>query len=117
MLQAALKGDLNSWREKGKGISSGDHLTACLSNLRFPDAVQLFSTSLDQLKIKMRDFRRSTESVGLKIHPEKILPNQRSNRQPKATIDDIKVEVLPISEKAKYFGQAITFKQQETTEI
>ena len=71
VLQAALEDDLNSWREKGISISSGDHLTDCLSNLRFPDAVLLFSTSMDQLKIMMRDFRRSTESVGLKIHPEK----------------------------------------------
>ena len=63
-------------------------------------------------------FRRSTEIVGLKIHPKTILANQRrSNRQSKATIDDIKVEVLPKSEKAKYFGQTITFEQQETTEI
>ena len=83
--------------------------------MRFPDAVLLFSTSLDQLKIMMRDFRRSTESIGLKIHPEKILPNQRSNRQLKPTIDDIKVEVLPISEKAKYLGQTTRFEQQETT--
>ena len=47
----------------------------------------------------------------------KKLINQRSNRQSKATIDDIKVENLPKSEKAKYFGQTITFEQQETTEI
>ena len=85
--------------------------------MRFPDAVLLFSTSLEQLKIMMRDFRRSTDRKGLKIHPENILTNQRSNRQPKATIDDIEVEVLPISEKAKYLGQTTTFQQQETTEI
>ena len=65
----------------------------------------------------MRDFRRSTEKVGLKIHPKtKILTNQRSNRQSEATIDDIEEEVLPISEKAKYLGQTITFEQKETTE-
>ena len=102
VLQAALEDDLNGWRGKGMGISSGDHNTGCQSNLRFPDAVVSFSTSLDQLKLMMGDFRRSTESVWLKIHPDKtkILSNQRSNRQSEATIDDIKVDDLPISEKA-----------------
>ena len=33
------------------------------------------------------------------------------------TIDNIKVEVLPVKERAKYLGQTITFEQQETTEI
>ena len=33
------------------------------------------------------------------------------------TIDNIKVEVLPVKERAKYLGQAITFEQQETAEI
>ena len=101
------------------GISLGDHYSDCQSNLVFPDVVDLFPTSLDQLKIMMGDFRRSTEKVGLKIHPvkTKILTNQRSNRQSEATIDDIEVDVLPISEKAKYLGQTITFEQKETTEV
>ena len=119
VLQGALEDDLKSWREKGMGISLGDHYSDCQSNLVFPDVVVLFPTSLDQLKIMMGDFRRSTEKVGLKIHPvkTKILTNQRSNRQSEATIDDIEVDVLPISEKAKYLGQTITFEQKETTEI
>ena len=55
--------------------------------------------------------------MGLKIHPKTtIFTNQRSNRQSEATIDDIEEEVLPISEKAKYLGQTITFEQKETTE-
>ena len=85
----------------------------------FPDAVVLFSASLHQLKIMMEDVRRSTEKVVLKIHPDKtkVFANQRSNRQPKPAIDDIKVEVLPISEKAKYLGQTTRFEQQETTQI
>ena len=52
----------------------------------------------------------------MKIHPEKNLTSQRSNIQPKGSIDDIKVEDLPKSEKAKYLGQTITFEQQETTD-
>ena len=65
------------------------------------------------------DFKRSTEKVGLKIHPEKtkILSNQISYIRKEVTINNIKVEVLPASECAKYLGQTITFQQQETTEI
>ena len=53
------------------------------------------------------DFKRSTEKVELKIHSDKtkILSNQRSNRQTEVKIDDIKIEVLPMSEKAQYLRQ------------
>ena len=106
VLQVALEDELKTWHEKGMGISLGDHTTDCLSNLRFTDNVHLFSISLEQLKRTMRDFKWSTERVGLKIHPDKtqILSNQRSNKQSEATIDDIKVEVLSISVKANYLG-------------
>ena len=62
----------------------------------------------------MCDFKKSTENEGLKIHPEKtkILSNQGSNRRKEVTIDNIKVEVLPVKERAKYLGQTITFEQQ-----
>ena len=65
------------------------------------------------------DFNRCTEKVGLKTHPEKtnILSNQSSNKRQEVTISNIKVEVLPIHECAKYLGQRISFQQQETTEI
>ena len=67
----------------------------------------------------LSDFKRSTESVGLEIHPNetKILSNQDVRRQKEATIDNIKVEVLRRSECAKYLGDTITFELQETTEI
>ena len=49
----------------------------CLTNLRFADDVLLFSTSLSKTEEMLRDFKRSTESVGLGIHPSKtkILSN------------------------------------------
>ena len=113
-----LNDDLASWQKKGMGICLGDSETDCLTNLRFADDVLLFSTSLEQLPRMMCDFKRSTERMGLKIHPEKmkILGNQKSNRK-EETINNIKVEVLPVSECAKYLGQTITFQQQETKEI
>ena len=52
------------------------------------------------------DFKKRTESVGLKIYPEKtkILSKLGSNRRKEVTIDNIKVEVLPVKERAKYLG-------------
>ena len=96
VLQAALEDDVARWREKGMGISLGDLQADCLSNLRFADDVLLFSTWLEQLRSMMCDFKKSTESVELKIHLEKtkILSIQGSNRRKEVTIDNIKVEVL-----------------------
>ena len=111
---------MTRWHEKCMGIRLGDHQTDCLSNLRFADDVLLlFFTSLEQLKRMMSDFKKSTEKVGLKIHPDKTksLSNQGPNKRMEATIDNIKVEVFPARECAKCLGQTITFEQQETTEI
>ena len=80
VLQYALEDDLKTRREKSMCISLGDKQADCLSNLRFADDVLLFSTSLKQLKnMMMSEFKRSTESVRLKTHPEKtkILCNQK----------------------------------------
>ena len=65
------------------------------------------------------DFKRSTESVGLGIHPDKtkILSNQEKVKEREVTIDNIKIEVLQKSDSARYFGQKITFEEQETAEV
>ena len=108
VMQDALEDDWARWREKGMGISLGVLQPDCLSNLRFEDDVLLFSTSLEQLRSMMCDFKKSTE-VGLKIFLEKtkILSNQGSKRG----------EVLPVRERAKYLGQTITFEQMETIDV
>ena len=118
VLQAALEDDMARWREKGVGISLGVLQSDCFSNQRFAGDVLLFSTSLEELRNMMCD-QKSTENEGPNIHPEKtkILSNQRSNRRKEVTIDNFKVEVLPVKERAKYLGRTITFEQQETTEI
>ena len=101
------------------GIRLGDQQADCLSNLRFADDVLLFPTTLEQLRRMMCAFKKSTESVGLKIHLDKtkISSNQGSNKRMEVTIDNIKVEVLPAKECAKYLGRTTTFERQETTEI
>ena len=50
-------------------LSDNDH--DCLTNLRFADDVLLFASSKEQLQRMLCEFKRSTEKVGLKIHPEK----------------------------------------------
>ena len=114
VLQAAMEDDLSRWREKGMGITLGDLQADLLSNLRFADDVLLISASLEQLRSMMCEFKKSTESVGLKIHRKERKPsNQGSNRRKEVTIDNIKVEFLTVKECAKYLCQTKIFKQQE----
>ena len=47
----------------------------------------------------------------------KILSNHRTNKRKEVEISNIKVEILPAWESAKYLGQKNTFQQQETAEI
>ena len=46
------------------------------------------------MKEMLCDIKRSTESVGLGIHPDKILSNQEKVKEREVTIDHIKIEVL-----------------------
>ena len=98
-------------------ISLGDHQNDCSSNLRFADDVLLFTGAIEKNDDRLQQKHR--KKYGLKIHRDatQVLSNQRSNRKTQATIDNIKVEVQPISEKAKYLGQTVAFEKQETIEI
>ena len=55
----------------------------CLSqntNLRFADDVLLFATFKEQFQKMLCDFKKSTEKVGLRIHPEKTkIPSNQSS--------------------------------------
>ena len=119
VLQAAQEDDLKGWQEKGNGIRLGDQQADCSTSLRFADDALPFSTTLEQLRGMLCDFKKSTGSVGLEIHPGKtqILSDQGSNKRKEVSSDNIKVEVLPVKGCAKYLGHTITFQQQETTEI
>ena len=44
----------------------------CLTNMRFADDVLLFASSKEQLQKMLCDFKKSTEKVGLRIHPDKM---------------------------------------------
>ena len=104
------------------GIYLSDHDHDCLTNLRFADDVLLFATSKEQLQKMLYEFKESTETVGLRIHPgkTKVLSNQSSlcsEMKKEMQIDDIKIEILTRSESVRHLGQLITFQQQETTEI
>ena len=69
------------------------------------------------MKEMLCDIKRSTESVGLGIHPDKILSNQEKVKEREVTIDHIKIEVLQKNDSARYFGQKITFEEHETAEV
>ena len=71
VLQNALEDDLTKWQRNNKGIPSSEQKKDCLTNLRFANNVLLFSTSLSKLKDMLSDFKRSTESVDLEIHPNR----------------------------------------------
>ena len=120
VLQKTLKDDLLDWQKKrGMGICLGDKDHDCLTNMRFADDVLLFTSSKEQLQKMLCDFKRSTEKVGLKIHPAKTknLSNQSSNIRKDMATDNIKVEILTRNGSTKYLGQIITFLHHETTQI
>ena len=58
-------------------LSDNDH--DCLTNMRFADDVLLFASLKEQLQKLLCDFKRSTEKVGLRIHPSK----DENSQQPK----------------------------------
>ena len=81
----------------------------CLTNLRFADDVMLFATYKEQLQNMMYDFKKATEKVGLKIHPDKtkILSNQsnmNSNTKRYIKVGDMSIEVLTKKRKRDIFG-------------
>ena len=65
------------------------------------------------------EFKISTETVGLGIHPDKtkILSNQDKEKPKEITVNNIKIEVLAKRDSARYLGQKITFEDEETEEI
>ena len=123
VLQYSLKDEIQRWQKKKRmGIYLSDHDRDCLTNLRFADDVMLFATSKEQIRKMMCEFKKATEKVGLRIHPDKtkILSNQstiNSDTKKHIEVDDMSIEILTRNESVKYLGQRISFYQQETTEI
>ena len=115
VLQNSLKDDIQRWqKKKGMGIYLSDNDHDCLTNLRFADDVLLFASSKEQLQRMLCEFKRSTEKVGLRIHPEKtrILRSQSnlsSDTKKEMEVDDINIEILTRGESVRYLDQTITF--------
>ena len=74
------------------GICPSDNDHDSLTNMRFADDVLLFASSKEQLQKIMCEFKRSTEKVGLRIHPgeTKVLSNQSSDRRKEIEVDNTK---------------------------
>ena len=109
-------------KEKRNGyIYLSDHDRDCVTNLRIADDVMLFATSKEQIRKIMCEFKKATEKVGLRIHPDKtkILSQSTINTDTKKHIEvgDMSIEILTRNESVKYLGQRISFYQQETIEI
>ena len=78
----------------------------------------LLSTQLNKLEEMLYDFKRSTESVGLGIHQSKSnISNQVKVKKNEVTIDNIKREVLAISDSARHLGQKFTLEEQKKAEL
>ena len=82
-------------------LSDNDH--DCLTNMRFADDVLLFERTTPKM---LCEIKRSTEKVGLMIHPgkTKILSNQSSDTRKEIEIDDIEVQILTLREKHEIHG-------------
>ena len=123
VLHYALKNEIQRWqKKKGMGIYLSDQERDCLTNLRFADDVMLFATSKEQILNMMCEFKKATEKVGLKIHPDKtkILSNQstvNSDTDRYIKVGEKSIETLTRNERVKCLGQRISFHQQETLEI
>ena len=83
--------------------------------MRFADDVLFFASSKEQLQKMLCEFKRSTEKVGLRIHPgkTKILSNQSLNIRKEMEIDDIKVEILTREVSTKYVGQMAEYDRNQ----
>ena len=112
VLQKALEEDILRWQKRrGMGIYLSDNDHDCLTNMRFADDVLLFASSKEQLQKILCEFKKSTEKVGLRIHPgmTKILSNQSLDVRKEIEIDDISRN---INKRRKY-----KILDEETTEI
>ena len=122
VLQYSLKDEIQRWhKKKGMGIYLSGHDRDCLTNLRSADDVMLFATSKEEIRRMMCEFKKATEKVVLRIHPDKTknLSNQstiNSDTKKHIEVSDM-IEILTRNESVKYLGQRISFYQQETTEI
>ena len=107
VLQKALEDDIpRRQKKKGMGICLSDNDHDCLINMIYADDVAPVCI-LERTAPKMLcEFKRSTEKVGLRIHPgkAKILSNQSSDTRKEIEVDNIRAEILTLGEGAKYLG-------------
>ena len=116
VLQYSLKDEIQRWqKKKGMGIYLSDQDRDCLTNLRFADDVMLFATSKEQIQKMMNEFKKATEKVGLRIHPDK--PSIRAQFEKDIEVGEMSIEIFFKNESIKYLGQRISFHQPETLEI
>ena len=91
------------------GIKFGDGVGYCISNLRFADDVLLLSTSLNQLKTMMTDFKRSTR-LKRKSSPTKNQTKKRSASRQHHNGDTSPKRKSEVSWTSNYFSATRTIE-------
>ena len=120
VIQCAMESDLQFWCEEGFEIKWRDEPTFCTTNLRIADDVLLLSTSMNHLKKnvgRLEEEHMKSWAANSPRKDENSDEPKKTNKHRRIVIDDMKVEVLPASGKAKYLGEIITFEQQELADI
>ena len=111
VLQCSLKDEIQRWqKKKGMGIYLSDRDRDCLTNLRFADDMMLFATSKEQIRKMIYEFKKATEKVGLRIHPDKtkILCNQstiNSNTKRHIEVGEMSIEILSKNESVNIWAR------------
>ena len=86
ILQYSLKDEIQRWqKKKGMGIYLNDNDYDCLMNLRFADDVMMFATSKKQIRKMLCEFKKATEKLVLRIHPDKTKILNTINSDTKAS--------------------------------
>ena len=112
VLEFAIKGCVQSWRQRGWGIAFSEHYNENLCTLRFADDVLILAASGRQMKIMLKELKDAVRKVGLELHPgkTKVLLNEFACEGKRPTNIDAggsQVEVLAAAASTKYLGRLL----------
>ena len=106
-------------RKNEKSIRLSDKTEDCLTNLRFSDDVWHFSTSLEnhvKCSVSSRPAQRLWVWASTRTR-RRYSATRTEQRRKKLKLTTSKSKSLAKRDSARFFGQKITFEEQETEEI
>ena len=81
VFELSLQDEIQRWQKKtGMGMCSSAHDRDCFTNLRFADDVMLFAISKEQIRKMLCEFKKETEKVGFRIHPDERFSEEQRLR-------------------------------------